>query len=172
MKTGTPPRLAKDSINYDVIEEQPGDDDPQPFSLRTDRLQFPFLPQLSCYLTYTDQSVHSILEKGFDVSVFEAGGKNREKICGDGFSSDAVNAIRELGIFDEFLKEAYISKGFSHYSFRNKLINFDFDLYMLQRSIFDQILRDRVKSLGGKVLYNSKVNDIAIGQAKIACQKS
>ncbi|WKZ69666.1 MAG: tRNA uridine-5-carboxymethylaminomethyl(34) synthesis enzyme MnmG [Melioribacteraceae bacterium] len=68
LKTGTPPRLKLDTINYDILEEQPGDENPQPFSRRTDRSRFPFLPQVSCWLTKTDDSVHKILEKGFDRS--------------------------------------------------------------------------------------------------------
>ncbi len=68
LKTGTPPRLLKDSINFDILEEQPGDENPQPFSLRTDKSKFPFLPQVSCHITYTDENVHKILETGFDRS--------------------------------------------------------------------------------------------------------
>ena len=65
LKTGTPPRLKKDSINWAILEEQPGDENPQPFSHQTDLSQFPFLPQVSCHITYTDPAVHKILEKGF-----------------------------------------------------------------------------------------------------------
>lgn len=65
LKTGTPPRLKKDSINWAVLEEQPGDENPQPFSHQTDKSKFPFLPQVSCHITYTDKEVHKILEKGF-----------------------------------------------------------------------------------------------------------
>lgn len=68
LKTGTPPRLKLDTINYDILEEQPGDENPQPFSRRTDKTKFPFLPQISCWLTKTDGTVHQILEKGFDQS--------------------------------------------------------------------------------------------------------
>lgn len=68
LKTGTPPRLKKDSINWSVLEEQLGDNPPQPFSLRTPKEEFPYLPQLSCFITYTDLTVHKILEKGFDRS--------------------------------------------------------------------------------------------------------
>ncbi|MCA0387247.1 MAG: tRNA uridine-5-carboxymethylaminomethyl(34) synthesis enzyme MnmG [Bacteroidetes bacterium] len=68
LKTGTPPRLHKDSIDWSVLEEQPGDESPQPFSHRTDKSLFPFLPQVSCHLTYTDDRVHKILEKGFSSS--------------------------------------------------------------------------------------------------------
>ncbi len=68
LKTGTPPRLKKETINWDILEEQPGDIPPKPFSLRTPEKDFPYLPQLSCHITYTDKTVHKILEKGFDRS--------------------------------------------------------------------------------------------------------
>lgn len=68
LKTGTPPRLKKNSINWEVLEPQPGDENPQPFSFRTDTSKFPFLPQVNCHITYTDTSVHQILEKGFNES--------------------------------------------------------------------------------------------------------
>ncbi|MDP1994766.1 MAG: tRNA uridine-5-carboxymethylaminomethyl(34) synthesis enzyme MnmG, partial [Ignavibacteria bacterium] len=68
LKTGTPPRLNKNSINWEVLEPQPGDENPQPFSFRTDIAKFPVLPQVDCHITYTDASVHKILEKGFNES--------------------------------------------------------------------------------------------------------
>ncbi len=68
LKTGTPPRLAKNSIDWGVLENQPGDENPQPFSHRTDKNDFPFLPQLPCHITHTNQAVHSILETGFSQS--------------------------------------------------------------------------------------------------------
>ncbi|MCB0751617.1 MAG: tRNA uridine-5-carboxymethylaminomethyl(34) synthesis enzyme MnmG, partial [Ignavibacteriae bacterium] len=68
LKTGTPPRLLKDSINFDILLEQPGDENPEPFSMRTDKSVFPFLPQVSCHITYTDEKVHKILETGFSSS--------------------------------------------------------------------------------------------------------
>ena len=65
LKTGTPPRLHKNSINWQILDEQPGDVPPLPFSLRIPKDKFPYQPQLSCHITYTDQTVHKILEKGF-----------------------------------------------------------------------------------------------------------
>jgi tRNA uridine 5-carboxymethylaminomethyl modification enzyme len=65
LKTGTPPRLKKNSINWDILEIQPGDQIPQPFSHFTDMSKFPFLEQVPCHITYTDREVHKILEKGF-----------------------------------------------------------------------------------------------------------
>jgi len=68
LKTGTPPRLLQSSINWDLLEAQPGDEHPQPFSHFTDRSAFPFLSQVNCHITHTDVNVHKILEKGFENS--------------------------------------------------------------------------------------------------------
>ncbi|MEJ2103217.1 MAG: tRNA uridine-5-carboxymethylaminomethyl(34) synthesis enzyme MnmG [Ignavibacteriaceae bacterium] len=68
LKTGTPPRLKKSSIDFSLLEEQPGDINPSPFSHFTNKADFPSLPQVSCHITYTDAEVHKILEKGFDRS--------------------------------------------------------------------------------------------------------
>ena len=68
LKTGTPPRLYRDSIDFSVCDEQPGDADPQPFSGRTDRASFPVMPQVSCHITSTTAATHEVLRTGFDRS--------------------------------------------------------------------------------------------------------
>ena len=68
LKTGTPPRLRRDSIDFSVTSEQPGDADPAPFSGRTDPCAFPRLPQVSCHITFTNRATHEILATGFDRS--------------------------------------------------------------------------------------------------------
>lgn len=68
LKTGTPPRITADSINTAVMQPQQGDKDFTPFSIRTNRAEFPFLPQIECYLTYTNLKTHEILRSGFDES--------------------------------------------------------------------------------------------------------
>jgi tRNA uridine 5-carboxymethylaminomethyl modification enzyme len=68
LKTGTPPRIDAASVDYDILEARPGDPDPTPFSKRTDRARFPFLPQVDCHIVYTNERVHAELEKGFDES--------------------------------------------------------------------------------------------------------
>ncbi len=70
MKTGTPPRLDGRSLDYSLMEEQPGDKKRGRFSF----LDFP-LPgdQRSCWITYTSQAVHDILKEGFDKSPMFAG---------------------------------------------------------------------------------------------------
>ena len=50
------------------MDEQPGDNPPKPFSLRTPINEFPYVQQISCHITYTDLTVHDILRKGFDRS--------------------------------------------------------------------------------------------------------
>ena len=57
-KTGTPPRLHRDSIDYSRAERQPGDDPPQPFSFRTKRIE---QPQMACWLTRTTPATHEII---------------------------------------------------------------------------------------------------------------
>jgi tRNA uridine 5-carboxymethylaminomethyl modification enzyme len=69
-KTGTPPRLRDKSINWAVLEEQKGDDPPQPFSFRTESLK---VDQLSCYLTYTNEGTHEIIRKNLHLSPLYAG---------------------------------------------------------------------------------------------------
>jgi tRNA uridine 5-carboxymethylaminomethyl modification enzyme len=57
-KTGTPPRLHRDTIDFSTLEPQPGDDPPQPFSFRTARLD---LVQQDCWLTRTTSATHEII---------------------------------------------------------------------------------------------------------------
>ena len=57
-KTGTPARLNGRTIDYAQTQEQPGDDDPQPFSFLTGKLQ---VQQLPCWITYTNEQVHELI---------------------------------------------------------------------------------------------------------------
>ena len=58
LKTGTPPRLHRDSIDWDALEPQHGDDPPVPFSHWTDRLD---LEQVPCWLTRTNEGTHDVI---------------------------------------------------------------------------------------------------------------
>ena len=66
MKTGTPPRVDGRSLDYSKMEEQEGDPDPGKFSYLNSTK--PLEKQLSCYITYTNDTVHDILREGFDRS--------------------------------------------------------------------------------------------------------
>jgi tRNA uridine 5-carboxymethylaminomethyl modification enzyme len=65
MKTGTPPRVDSRSLDYSKMEEQKGDDIPGKFSYTDTK---PLSEQRSCYITYTNSSVHETLQTGFDKS--------------------------------------------------------------------------------------------------------
>ena len=60
LKTGTPPRLHRDSIDYDQCEPQPGDDIPTPFSFMTDCIT---QPQINCWITWTNERVHEHIRR-------------------------------------------------------------------------------------------------------------
>jgi tRNA uridine 5-carboxymethylaminomethyl modification enzyme len=64
LKTGTCARIAGDSIDFSVMEEQGGDAEPIPFSFRTDRESFA-PDQMPCYVTYTNETTHTIIEDNF-----------------------------------------------------------------------------------------------------------
>lgn len=58
-KTGTPPRVKSSTIDYSKTEEQPGDDHPRAFSFDTVDMM---LDQLPCWLTYTNETTHEIIQ--------------------------------------------------------------------------------------------------------------
>jgi tRNA uridine 5-carboxymethylaminomethyl modification enzyme len=57
-KTGTPPRINGRTIDYAKTELQPGDDEPEPFSFLTERID---CQQIPCWITYTNESVHDLV---------------------------------------------------------------------------------------------------------------
>jgi tRNA uridine 5-carboxymethylaminomethyl modification enzyme len=70
LKTGTPPRVHRDSLDYHQLEEQPPDYPPVPFSFQTDVLT---QRQLSCHITYTNKQTHEFLRMGLDRSPMYTG---------------------------------------------------------------------------------------------------
>jgi tRNA uridine 5-carboxymethylaminomethyl modification enzyme len=66
MKTGTPARVDGRSINFKLMEEQPGDKNPGKFSFFNGTK--PLIKQKSCFITYTNSQTHEILKSGFDRS--------------------------------------------------------------------------------------------------------
>ena len=58
LKTGTPPRLDRRTIDFSVFEQQHGDPEPTPFSFRTNRR---LENKICCYITHTDERIHSVI---------------------------------------------------------------------------------------------------------------
>lgn len=67
LKTGTPPRLSKQSINFSGLEVQPGDDPPSPFSFMNEKVTVE--DQLTCWATYTNAASHDIIRANLDKSI-------------------------------------------------------------------------------------------------------
>ncbi len=65
LKTGTTPRLLRDSVDFEKTTPQPGDDPPPGFSFHGPG---PVLPQVPCHLTYTNPAAHAAIREGFDRS--------------------------------------------------------------------------------------------------------
>ena len=70
LKTGTPPRLDKETIDFSVMVPQPGDTPPPPFSYRTQTIT---TKQVLCHLTYTGQATHELIRKNLDRSPLYSG---------------------------------------------------------------------------------------------------
>jgi tRNA uridine 5-carboxymethylaminomethyl modification enzyme len=73
LKTGTPPRLARDSIDWSKLEPQAGDARPVPFSSWTDRATFPVLPQIHCSITWTNERTHAFIRANIHRAPMYAG---------------------------------------------------------------------------------------------------
>jgi len=69
-KTGTPCRLNGRTLDFGKLEEQPGDDDPVPFSFGTDQIR---QVQVSCHLAHTNQAVHDLIRENLHRSPMYSG---------------------------------------------------------------------------------------------------
>jgi len=70
LKTGTPPRILKRSVDLGAFTPQRGDDPPTPFSHRTERIE---QPQTMCYLAHTNERTHDVIRGGLDRSPLYTG---------------------------------------------------------------------------------------------------
>ncbi|KIH90673.1 tRNA uridine 5-carboxymethylaminomethyl modification enzyme [Sporothrix brasiliensis 5110] len=68
LKTGTPPRLDRKSIDFGILEEQPGDEPPMPFSYLNDRVAVDG-DQLLCHATYTNEATHDVVRANLDKTI-------------------------------------------------------------------------------------------------------
>ena len=69
-KTGTPPRVHRDTVDYALCEPQKGDDPPAPFSFRTEGLR---REQALCWLTWTNERVHRLIRENLHRSPMYSG---------------------------------------------------------------------------------------------------
>jgi tRNA uridine 5-carboxymethylaminomethyl modification enzyme len=69
-KTGTPPRINGRTIDFDRLELQPGDDEPQPFSFLTRQVT---AEQLPCYITHTNPAVHDLIRQNLHLAPMYSG---------------------------------------------------------------------------------------------------
>ncbi len=70
LKTGTPARLKKSSIDWSVLEMQPADVEPIPFSFLTDKIE---VPQIECGMTYTNVETHKVINENIEQSAVYSG---------------------------------------------------------------------------------------------------
>jgi len=70
LKTGTPPRLDGRTIDWDILEMQPGDDDPALFSFLS---RTPFVRQIACGITHTNAKTHDIIRANLERSAMYGG---------------------------------------------------------------------------------------------------
>ena len=66
LKTGTPPRVRRSTIEWDALPKQLGDNPPTPFSDLTDRATFPAMPQVACRITQTTREIHEHVRANLD----------------------------------------------------------------------------------------------------------
>jgi len=70
LKTGTPPRLDGRTINWDILEKQPGDEEPVVFSFLSTEVS---APQVACGITHTNEKTHQIIRENLDRSAMYGG---------------------------------------------------------------------------------------------------
>lgn len=70
LKTGTPARVHKNSINFEGLEIQDGDENPRPFSFSTKKID---RRQIPCYITYTNDTTHELIKENLEYSPMYSG---------------------------------------------------------------------------------------------------
>ncbi|XXG96697.1 Global transcription regulator sge1 [Hypoxylon texense] len=96
LKTGTPPRLHKGSIDFSVLQEQPGDDPPEPFSYLNDRVDV--RDQLLCWVTYTNDRSHAVVRANLDKTIHI-----RETVRGPRYCPSLESKILKFGHKDRHI---------------------------------------------------------------------
>ncbi|RZP27806.1 MAG: tRNA uridine-5-carboxymethylaminomethyl(34) synthesis enzyme MnmG [Alphaproteobacteria bacterium] len=101
LKTGTPPRLVKNTIDWDLIEPQSADENPVPFSYLTSKIE---VPQIKCGITRTTEKTHNIIEENLKKSpVFSGSIKGHgPRYCPS--IEDKVNRFKDKKTHQVFLE--------------------------------------------------------------------
>ncbi|MDP6602353.1 MAG: tRNA uridine-5-carboxymethylaminomethyl(34) synthesis enzyme MnmG [Phycisphaerales bacterium] len=73
LKTGTPPRISRSSLDWEAMPSQCGDAEPVPFSDLTDRTQFPAMPQIECRTTVTTAAAHDLIRANLHLAPMYSG---------------------------------------------------------------------------------------------------
>ena len=71
LKTGTPARISKASIDWEALEQQAADEEPVPFSFLTDKIE---VPQVTCGITHTNEDTHRVISDNIKKSALYGGG--------------------------------------------------------------------------------------------------
>lgn len=98
LKTGTPPRLDVDTIDFSTLERQPGDEDPAPFSYLNDTVEIGAEGQMSCWATYTNPESHAIVRANLDKSIHI-----RETVRGPRYCPSLESKIIRFGHKDQHM---------------------------------------------------------------------
>ncbi|KAI0395372.1 mitochondrial translation optimization protein [Xylariaceae sp. FL0594] len=96
LKTGTPPRIAKDSIDYSQLSIQEGDDPPEPFSYLHDRVAV--TEQMLCWATYTNTRTHDIVRANLDKTIHI-----RETVKGPRYCPSLESKVIKFGDRDQHI---------------------------------------------------------------------
>ena len=91
LKTGTPPRINKKTINFNKLEEQRADINPKPFSFINRVIN---IPQISCFLTHTNKKTHKIIESNLHLSPMYSG---KIKSMGARYCPSIEDKIKRFG---------------------------------------------------------------------------
>jgi len=96
LKTGTPPRLAKNSIDFSTLEAQLGDDPPMPFSFLNHEVSVK--EQMLCYATHTNEATHNVVRENLDKSIHI-----RESVKGPRYCPSLESKIIRFGDKDSHI---------------------------------------------------------------------
>ncbi|RMZ87158.1 hypothetical protein DV736_g5609, partial [Chaetothyriales sp. CBS 134916] len=98
LKTGTPPRLHRDTINFSALERQPGDSPPNAFSYLNGRVQIDDDAQLACWSTHTNDASHQIVRDNLDQSIHI-----RETVRGPRYCPSLESKVKRFGHKDHHM---------------------------------------------------------------------